>query len=248
MLQHLKQQLKKLTWEDFKRSLTILNILQAIWIFIVVISGAILVLVMFNMYYIADPLLRDLWLEVNIQILNGCFTIMAVITQPFRAVLAYWTTRYYYSKMDDEKSYYATKIEGMWNGIKLCPLVINVKDIDDTKLNVAENDTRREANERGTTDEIKSIGKQEFVPFWKWALIVALLNGQCIFQYPITAVHWIWFNKSQERPGWVIGLFLPLSFLCMAVSGFWIYKLTKKPDEMVLKDETELKVVVNNTI
>ena len=110
MVRRLKSEVQKFTWQDFKKRLTILNVLQAIWLFVVCISGAILVLVMFNMVYIADPALKDLWLEVNIQILNGCFTIMAIITQPFRAVLAYWTASFYYSKDDSKKSYYSTKI------------------------------------------------------------------------------------------------------------------------------------------
>ena len=253
MWSKLKSDLKKLTWQDFKKSLTVLNILQAIWMFLVVVSGAILVLVMFNLAYIADPITRDLWLEVNIQILNGCFTVMALITQPFRAVLAYWTGRYYYSKNDAQKGYYAAKIGKMWAGISLCPTVSKL-DSSNTDIAVVEDgEKRRELNESGDTRIESSVEpilvneKEDFVPFWKWALIVFMLNGQCVFQYPITAVHWIWFNKSQERPGWVIGLFLPLSFLCMAASGIWIYFLTKKKapaTEKEVKSET-LPVIVS---
>lgn len=58
-------------------------------------------------------------------------------------------------------------------------------------------------------------------PTWKWYTILALLNGQCIFQYPITVVMWMYAAKAHVRPGWVIALFLPLSFLCGIVSGLW---------------------------
>ena len=237
MVRRLKSEVQKFTWQDFKKRLTILNVLQAIWLFVVCISGAILVLVMFNMVYIADPALKDLWLEVNIQILNGCFTIMAIITQPFRAVLAYWTASFYYSKDDSKKSYYSTKIGEMWKGIRLWP----EGDKNEGKIANASAETSIAKDDNLLGQDPKTVdvdleqGSQsqnvkalKIVPFWKWAVIVGLLNGQCIFQYPITAVHWIWFNKSSERPAWVVGLFLPLSFLCMAVSGIWIYYLTKE--------------------
>jgi hypothetical protein len=58
-------------------------------------------------------------------------------------------------------------------------------------------------------------------PAWKWYCILALLNCQCIFQYPITYAMWAWIGYADQRPAWIVGTFLPLSFLCGVVSGVW---------------------------
>ncbi|KAF1794732.1 Protein of unknown function DUF2985 [Phytophthora cactorum] len=52
-----------------------------------------------------------------------------------------------------------------------------------------------------------------------------MLNWNCLFQYPITAVMWAY--NANTRPGFVIGVFLPLSFLCNFGGQYRIFKLIK---------------------
>ncbi|OQR98837.1 hypothetical protein THRCLA_06660 [Thraustotheca clavata] len=65
-----------------------------------------------------------------------------------------------------------------------------------------------------------------------------VMNFNCFFQYPITAVMWGYYYKN--RPAWIIGVFLPLSFMCNIWAGIWLYKLNQKvkiQDEMLLDNE-----------
>jgi hypothetical protein len=51
-------------------------------------------------------------------------------------------------------------------------------------------------------------------------LTLLLLNGNCIFQYPITALMWAWIGRPEQRPFWAITyLFLPLSLGCAIAGG-----------------------------
>lgn len=55
------------------------------WLFVaIVISGAILFMVMVGMVKITPKSQSDLWIEVNSQILNGIFTLLALSTHPLR--------------------------------------------------------------------------------------------------------------------------------------------------------------------
>ena len=85
----------------------------------VVVSGAILFLVTFlsfdsgscwsdsavwNLVHISfshshtRPNTKENWLEVNSQILNGCFTLTTILTQPIRALLLYYTILWMWAK------------------------------------------------------------------------------------------------------------------------------------------------------
>ncbi|KAJ3361902.1 hypothetical protein HDU91_003689 [Kappamyces sp. JEL0680] len=63
---------------------------------------------------------------------------------------------------------------------------------------------------------------------WRWYAILALLNCQCLFQYPITYAMWAYLGKADQRPAWIVGVFLPLSFLCGVISGVWPGLISKK--------------------
>lgn len=76
-----------------------LNLVLLIWITCVVISGAILFLVMTGMlnHVLPKKSQRDLWFEINNQIINALFTLMCLYQQPKRfhhlALLCRWNPK-----------------------------------------------------------------------------------------------------------------------------------------------------------
>ena len=191
-------------------------------------------MVIVGMIKIEDPNEKATWFEVNSQILNACFTITAVMTQPMRFKLFIWTIKWYRGGSSEVKLKYAKKIETEMPDIILdcggkrgevaadsvapepvmavSPISIGGSRADST----VEMTTRNESTE-ATSAPVPKI----FTPTWKWFLILAFLNGQCIFQYPITVVQWMYIGKATERPAIVIALCLPISFLCGAIGGIW---------------------------
>ncbi|EQC28251.1 hypothetical protein SDRG_14074 [Saprolegnia diclina VS20] len=56
--------------------------------------------------------------------------------------------------------------------------------------------------------------------------VLIVLNLNCFFQYPLTAVMWAY--NYHVRPVWVIATCLPLSFACAIVAGVWQFKLSRR--------------------
>ncbi|KAH6602662.1 hypothetical protein BASA61_000889 [Batrachochytrium salamandrivorans] len=87
--------------------------------------------------------------------------------------------------------------------------------VPDAALSLASPDTPH------STELLISTTSTPFVPFWKWATILALLNGQCLFQYAIDYAMWGWATDYTRRPPYIVGLFLPLSFISGVVGVVW---------------------------
>jgi hypothetical protein len=196
-----------------KPHLTPLNIFNGVILLVVIISGAILFMVMVGMIRFEVEETKQAWFEANAQILNACFTITALMTQPQRFLLFLWTIKWNRAQ-GSKKREFARMIEETVPAIILHPTPTT-----DTSL-----DTIEQGPELVLTN-------QE-TPHWKWYTILALLNGQCIFQYPITYVQWAWIGKALERPQWVIAVFLPLSFLCGAIGGIWPMLIERKRNKL----------------
>ena len=180
-------------------------------------------------------------------------------TQPIRAILAYWTWKWYGSTAEGKQKY-ATLINKTMPDIYLFPVkpistvpiidsnlvkpnTVSPPPADSVETVSSNNITQTSEIPRGGDNDIEVIILNEernspsslnsttqslnsATPTWKWYTILALLNGQCIFQYPITAVMWIYIGKAHERPDWVLGVFLPMSFLCGMISGIWPLLMT----------------------
>jgi hypothetical protein len=187
-----------------KPHLTPLNIFNGIIMSIVVVSGAILFMVMVGMISFPRQETKQEWFEINAQILNACFTLTALMVQPQRFLLFLWTVKWVYSN-GVKKREYARMIEETIPAVKL----YQSSNSETTLPSPVE------------LDPELPLPSDDHTPVWKWYTILALLNGQCIFQYPITYVQWAWIGKALERPAWVIAVFLPLSFLSGAISGIW---------------------------
>ncbi|KDO24957.1 hypothetical protein SPRG_09601 [Saprolegnia parasitica CBS 223.65] len=56
--------------------------------------------------------------------------------------------------------------------------------------------------------------------------VLVVLNLNCFFQYPLTAVMWAY--NYRVRPVWVIATCLPLSFVCAIIAGVWQLKLSRR--------------------
>jgi hypothetical protein len=209
------------TREQVINFLTPLTIFNLSLLFIIIVSGAILFMVMVGMIQIQDPNEKANWFEINAQILNACFTITAVMTQPIRFKLLTWTVKWYRAEMGEEKVKYANQIGKempdiiLDRGIKKGSVAVDSTASHDRPDSTVEMTAHREDLESPTAT-FKS-----YTPTWKWFMILALLNGQCIFQYPITVVQWMYIGRATERPAVVIAVFLPLSFLCGAIGGIW---------------------------
>lgn len=59
------------------------------WLLIVVVSGAILFMFLVGMVSFEKEKKNELWIEVNSQILNACFTLAALMNHPIRFYLLY---------------------------------------------------------------------------------------------------------------------------------------------------------------
>jgi hypothetical protein len=79
----------------------------------------------------------------------------------------------------------------------------------------------RNSDQVSNPDQIRNSPQKIYTPTWKWMVILAMLNGQCFFQYPITVVQWMYIGRATERPAVVIAVCLPISFLCGAIGGVW---------------------------
>jgi hypothetical protein len=66
------------------RMLTPKNLVVAFFLLVVVVSGAILFMAMVGMVRYKDKETKELWIEVCSQILNGVFTLAALVNHPFR--------------------------------------------------------------------------------------------------------------------------------------------------------------------
>ncbi|OQR80665.1 hypothetical protein ACHHYP_17349 [Achlya hypogyna] len=64
------------------------------------------------------------------------------------------------------------------------------------------------------------------VPLRKLALLMVVLNLQCLLQYPITAV--VWFYPFRDRPYCWIGLALSLSGLCTLGAAYWEHRMHRR--------------------
>jgi hypothetical protein len=205
------------TKEEVLIFLTPLTIFNLSLLFIIIVSGAILFMVMVGMIQIEDANEKANWFEINAQILNACFTITAVMTQPIRFKLFMWTIKWYRAERGEIKLKYAKKIE------KQMPDIILESGVKKGSI-AADSSTSPDSTEDIATRldvEAPSSNLKTCTPTWKWLVILALLNGQCIFQYPITVVQWMYIGRATERPAVVIGVCLPISFLCGAIGGIW---------------------------
>merc|ERR1719354_484689 len=220
------------TKNEIIKALTPLVIFNLFLLFIIIVSGAILFMVIVGMIQFDDPAVKDHWFEVNGQILNACFTITAVMTQPIRFELFLWTVSWYRAGDKATKENYANKVKNEMPDINLHRSIAKPGSISQDIAIISSNtDTTNTSADPGdlvssSDTDLKSKGRtslssSEFTPTWKWCLILFYLNFQCIFQYPITVVQWMYIGIPEQRPDWVIGVFLPLSFLCGALGGIW---------------------------
>eukprot|EP01123_Difflugia_compressa_P015418 TRINITY_DN8635_c0_g1_i1.p1 TRINITY_DN8635_c0_g1~~TRINITY_DN8635_c0_g1_i1.p1 ORF type:complete len:196 (-),score=33.67 TRINITY_DN8635_c0_g1_i1:97-615(-) len=70
-----------------------------------------------------------------------------------------------------------------------------------------------------------------------WSVII-FLNLNCIFQYGMAMGMWGWAGVPQERPVWIVAVFLPLSFLCAIVAGV-LDMMFQKQAKKELKKQVE---------
>ncbi|KAI8898526.1 hypothetical protein BC833DRAFT_620215 [Globomyces pollinis-pini] len=218
-----------------KSQLTLANMMGLILTTIIVVSGAIIFMVMVDWIPLTSEN-KILWIEINSQILTGIFTITALLSQPVRLMMIYWTYKWFHSDGED-KNMYATKINNVMPLIHLSTDKLNpglqnqVKAIktnsdDDVAVNMESckvGHCHEVSSSNSSVQTVTSFEKPQrtVTPTWKWILILFFLNTQCIFQYPVTYVQWVWVNHPTDRPTIIVGIFVPLSFLSMIISTVW---------------------------
>ncbi|KAG7378470.1 hypothetical protein PHYPSEUDO_010067 [Phytophthora pseudosyringae] len=197
----------------------------------IVVSGAILFMVMVGMVHVGDKDVKDDWIEVNSQILNGVFTWMAITNHPFflyrlvKTLQVLGIRRWNWSRAADQRARAVRYLSRHF------PLVfVDTEAAHDHKVEAQDAGTTAddgevylltEHEETETVDEITyNRGDAENL-----RNTFVMLNWNCLFQYPITAVMWVY--NADTRPGFVIGVFLPLSFLCNFGGQYRIFKLNK---------------------
>ncbi|KAJ3186421.1 hypothetical protein HK101_009656 [Irineochytrium annulatum] len=154
---------------------------------------------------------RGVWVEINSQILNACFTLSALCVAPSR-MLNLWRLCVYMSRTkvgregtgEPRNVEIADRIERTYAPLLLRP--------DDRKL----------------ADDPATYAAALLDVRRRWLPLILLLNGQCLFQWPITVAMWGWATHYQDRPGYIVGAFLPLSFLSGTIGGSWLGYLQGK--------------------
>jgi Protein of unknown function (DUF2985) len=169
------------------------------------------------------------WVEITSQILNACFTLQALLVQPERLLLLIWTVRWAKAVTEvrlQQQSLYASKIEKSVPGVHLMGAERTTSDkVNNTEM--TSTTPPADSNPTLYSHTSQSLSDYPYTPKWKWFIILALLNGQCVFQYPITIAMWMYAANSTDRVGWVVPAFLPLSFACGAIGGGWGFMLQR---------------------
>ncbi|KAI8907933.1 hypothetical protein EDD86DRAFT_46230 [Gorgonomyces haynaldii] len=179
-------------------------------LFIIIVSGAILFMVLVGMIRIDNESEKQVWIEVNSQILNFFFTIQAIIDQPKRLQLLIWTI-----VMKLDPYYYSANIHSYMPDILLLP---SQREDSSQSASSPSSPTQMVHVE----EEVRSSFVPPLFPFSKWVFLIVLLNLQCFFQYPITIAMWGWATNPLDRPKLIIPICLPLSFLSGAAGGIWL--------------------------
>lgn len=140
------------------------TVFTAVMLLVIVVSGAILFMCLVGMIKFNDPSIKAAWVEITSQILNACFTLQALMVQPERLMLIIWT--YKWRKALNSKDNIECKVNALkiHNSVKAVSLLTVFR-------------------EGASITHLESI--EDVTPTWKWGLILALLNAQCIFQYPV---------------------------------------------------------------
>uniref|UniRef100_H3GYG2 Uncharacterized protein n=1 Tax=Phytophthora ramorum TaxID=164328 RepID=H3GYG2_PHYRM len=214
--------------EGAKRRLILWIAYNVVLYGVIVVSGAILFMVMVGMVSVGDKDVKDDWIEVNSQILNGVFTWMALTNHPFFLYRLVMTLRVLgirrrnWVATRDQRGHAARYLSHHF------PLVFV-----DTKVAIDHKVTTTEAQDDGEVylladkEDVEAVDDVAYVRGDAENLrnTFVMLNWNCLFQYPITAVMWAY--TADSRPGFVIGVFLPLSFLCNFGGQYRIFKLNK---------------------
>ncbi|KAG7401542.1 hypothetical protein PHYBOEH_000600 [Phytophthora boehmeriae] len=205
----------------------------------IVVSGAILFMVMVGMVTVGggDSDVKDDWIEVNSQILNGVFTWMAVTNHPFFLFRLVMTMQVLGIRRWSWTASIQKRIRAARYLSRHFPLVFVDTTIDlSTKIQrtEAQEGGADEGDDEGYVDLAMDNADAERVDEIAYLRgdaenlrnTFVMLNWNCLFQYPITAVMWAY--NADSRPGYVIGIFLPLSFLCNFGGQYRIFKLNKE--------------------
>ncbi|KAG1710554.1 hypothetical protein DVH05_013280 [Phytophthora capsici] len=196
---------------------------------LIVVSGAILFMVMVGMVHVGDKNAKDDWIEVNSQILNGVFTWMAFTNHPFFLYRLVKTIQVLGIRRWNWVSPLPKRIQAARYLSRHFPLVfVDTVQVQEHKLEGA--DAQDEDGEVYLLTEHEETETVEEINYCRGDAenlrnTFVMLNWNCLFQYPITAVMWVY--NSDTRPGFVIGVFLPLSFLCSVGGQYRIFKLNK---------------------
>ncbi|KAE9042976.1 hypothetical protein PR003_g3261 [Phytophthora rubi] len=201
----------------------------------IVVSGAILFMVMVGMVTVGggDKHVKDQWIEVNSQILNGVFTWMAITNHPFFLYRLIRTLQVLGIRRWDWVAPMATRSRAARYLSRHFPLVfVDTVAIPDHKVEAQDVALTTGADDSDVylladSEEAEQVDDIAFVRSDAENLrnTFVMLNWNCLFQYPITAVMWAY--DSDTRPGFVIGVFLPLSFICNFGGQYRIFKLNK---------------------
>ncbi|KAG3145056.1 hypothetical protein PI126_g13894 [Phytophthora idaei] len=200
----------------------------------IVVSGAILFMVMVGMVKVGgdDKGVKDDWIEVNSQILNGVFTWMAITNHPFffyrlgKTLQVLGIRRWNWVPGMDKRVRAARYLSRHFPLVFVDTEAVHGHKVESTEAQDAAADDGEvyllaDNEETETLEEISyNRGDAENL-----LNTFVMLNWNCLFQYPITAVMWAY--NADTRPGFVIGVFLPLSFLCNFGGQYRIFKLNK---------------------
>ncbi|KAJ8328027.1 hypothetical protein QVD99_006245 [Batrachochytrium dendrobatidis] len=265
----------KLVYADIRPYLTPWNIFSLVLLFVIIVSGAILFMALVGMLRFSTKEVKNLWIEVNSQILNTIFTFNALVVQPERAWLIYCTIKYRLalgrfrkilniqgdeeaaaalSKLDadtyrtsqidsafENMALWAGRIQSKVNAIHLFSgydfrASTSTVAVDQAVSNEVLPNTSKTVYPPATAVDMGHASNPDLqqkvysvhTPFYTWVAILAFLNGQCFFQYPIDYGMWAWAVDYNSRPPWIVGTFLPLSFLSGAIGGIWPMLIARK--------------------
>ncbi|RKO87911.1 hypothetical protein BDK51DRAFT_45165 [Blyttiomyces helicus] len=182
-------------------------------LFIIVVSGAILFMALVGMIKWQNDDIKKQWIEDSSQVLNACFTLNALLLAPGRTLTLHRTIQ-----LARARGWRTGPSEG-WTADAI------------KRARVLEADNKPWLHLVPTRPSGAVIPDYEITPWRKWVAITLYNNANGWFQIPMAVAMYVWINDFNNRPPYIVGASLPLSFICGAIAGIWpslIWKKVKK--------------------
>ena len=200
-------------WAALRQKLTWKTLVLVLGFLSIVVVGAILFMCLVGMLQFDDISTKNMWIEVTSQILNGLFTLNALILHPGRVL---FLIRIWKLKQELDKSPSGAVLS--MDNVALSRVLKHAPYSIESIRPISPLDTLDRPNITSITElKIDSVTilrqRLRYLMF-----LVLLMNLNCLAQYPITICMWAF--RPDTRPNVIVYTFIPISFLSGAIGGW----------------------------